>query len=160
MVRQPCSARAHLGHGRLASARLCGRVPDTPDPAAADLAFLLVDWALDRQLEQSGAFLTDLDLAGPSFHTAYVAESVAACGSLAAEIGDVARAARYARSCEQALAFMSTLVIQADDLFCMRDPDALGGVRLDTASSEVRIDYVSHTLLAHVRAAEAARAAP
>jgi AMMECR1 len=137
-----------LPHACVAAYRASG------DARATELAFLLADWALDNQLERTGAFVTDLDLSAPSFHTAYVAESVAGCRALAAHIGDSTREDRYARSCERALAFMTRLTIRPADMYCMREADAVGGVRLDALSSEVRIDYVSHTLFAYVRTAE------
>jgi hypothetical protein len=44
--------------------------------------------------------------------------------------------------------FMRRLFISAQDMFCMRDRGAIGGVRSEQSSSDVRIDYVSHSLLA------------
>jgi hypothetical protein len=44
---------------------------------------------------------------------------------------------------------MTELIIFPEDTFCMRDPSrAVGGVRGSLITSSVRIDFVSHTLLA------------
>jgi hypothetical protein len=111
----------------------------------------MADWALDWQLEKNGAFITDLYPSGPSFHTAFVAEGMAAAWRAARDLGDEPRTARYARSCRDAAAFMSGLIIRPSHTYCMRNPPrAVGGVRTAPARSDVRIDYVSHALLALV----------
>jgi hypothetical protein len=120
-----------------------------PDPAFADFVFELADWAIERQLDVNGAFLTDLSGAGPSFHTAFVAEGIADAWRLAALVGDTERVDRYALSWRRAMAFMRELTILPEDTFCMRlGSDAIGGVRPSQTASEVRADYVSHTLTA------------
>src|SRR4029079_1576481 len=43
----------------------------------AETAWEVADWCLDRQVEASGAFLTDLAPGGPTFHTAFIAEGIA-----------------------------------------------------------------------------------
>ncbi len=124
----------------------------TGDPEHARFVFEIADWALDWQHENSGAFITDLSPSGPSFHTAFLAEGIAAAWRLAGRCGEEQRAERYARSCREALQFMSRLVIYPEDTFCMRDPArAVGGVRGTLATSAVRIDFVSHTLVALTR---------
>jgi orotate phosphoribosyltransferase len=127
------------------------------DPAYSAFVFELADWAVERQLEVNGAFLTDLSGAGPSFHTAFVAEGIADAWRLAAVIGDDERAGRYARSWRRAMAFMRELTILPEDTFCMRlGEDAIGGVRPSQTASEVRVDYVSHTLTALIKGMRAA----
>ena len=62
----------------------------------------------------------------------------------------------YRRSSERALEFMADARAPAPRSgSACATPPPLGGVRLNTLSSEVRIDYVSHTLFAHLRVAEA-----
>jgi len=128
-----------------------------PDPAFASFVFELADWAVERQLDINGAFLTDLSGAGPSFHTAFVAEGIADAWRLAGSIGDDERAGRYALSWRRAMEFMRELTILPEDTFCMRlGRDAIGGVRPSQTASEVRVDYVSHTLTALLRGMRAA----
>lgn len=50
----------------------------TRDPEQAEFVFEIADWALDWQHERTGAFITDLSPSGPSFHTAFLAEGIAA----------------------------------------------------------------------------------
>ena len=131
----------------------------TGDPEQAALVFEIADWALDWQHERSGAFITDLSPTGPSFHTAFLAEGIAAAWELALRTGDTARAARYAHCCAEALRFMTKLIIYPEDSFCMHDPArSVGGVRCSLITSNVRIDFVSHTLMALARSLEQLRA--
>ena len=66
--------------------------------------------------------------------------------------GRTARAKRYARSCHDALRFMTRLIVYPEDGFCLHDPSAaIGGVRCSLITSYVRIDFVSHTLCAFIR---------
>ena len=124
----------------------------TSDPAQAAFVFEMADWAADRQQERTGAFVTELSPTGPSFHAAFLAEGMAAAWSLAQRIGDAARAKRYARSCHEALRFMTRLIVYPEDGFCLHDPQrAVGAVRCSLITSYVRIDFVSHTLMAFTR---------
>lgn len=121
----------------------------THSRAQAEAVFEIADWALDWQLETNGAFLTDLNPNGPSFHTAFIAEGIADAWGLALELGDAARAARYRRAWAAAVGFVRRLVIRAGDAPCLPDPArGVGGVRATLDTSLVRIDYVSHALMA------------
>jgi AMMECR1 domain-containing protein/orotate phosphoribosyltransferase len=121
----------------------------TGDPEQAAFAFEIADWALPWQLETDGSFLSDLQPEGLSFHTAFLCEGVAAAGALALTLGDGERAQRYRRSCEEALRFTSRLILRDEDTFCLAEPRrAVGGVRGALFQSEVRIDFVSHAILA------------
>jgi hypothetical protein len=116
-----------------------------------DFVFELADWALERQLETTGAFLEDLSPEEPSFNTGFIAEGIAAAWSVAVRVGDAERAARYERSWRSATAFMQQLMIRPLDGFALADPDAaMGGVRLTPSRSDVRADSVSHWLNALV----------
>lgn len=115
----------------------------------ADSIFEVADWCIDRQVEATGAFLTDLNPDGPSFHTAFIAEGIAEAWSAAVRRGDSARADRYRASWERAMRLMRRLVIREADAPCLPDPGrSVGGVRGTLTSSTVRIDYVSHALMA------------
>jgi orotate phosphoribosyltransferase/AMMECR1 domain-containing protein len=116
---------------------------------AQEFVFEMIDWAITRQLASTGAFLTDLDASGPSFHTAFVLEGVADAWLLAKRVGDLKRAAQYEASWYAGMRFMDSLIIGPQDVFCMRDGEsACGGVRANLQTTAVRIDFVSHTLLA------------
>lgn len=120
----------------------------------ASFVFEVADWAVDRQVAKTGAFLEDLAYDEPSFNTAFVAEAIAAAWRVATGCGDVERQRRYRRSWQQAMRFLHTLIVQPEDTFCMADPDrALGGVRTSITRSDIRIDAVSHTLQAFVAGA-------
>jgi len=60
----------------------------------AAFVFELADWAVDRQLNKSGAFLEDLSPQEPSFKTGFLAEGIAAAWSVARAAGGEERAAR------------------------------------------------------------------
>ena len=121
----------------------------THEAEHAAFVFELADWAIDRQLRKDGAFLTDLWHDGPSFHTAVIAEGVAAAWELADRLGDKRRARTYAASWRAAMDFMDRLIMRPGDTFCMPRPmAAIGGVRLSPASAQLRIDYTGHLLFA------------
>ena len=121
----------------------------------ADFVFAVADWALNWQHEKSVAFLTDLDNTGPSFHTAFISEGIADAWALAKRLGNRERARRYENSWQQATRFMNQLIIRPEDTFCVHDPQrAMGGVRGSLFTTAVRIDYVSHSLIALVKGAQ------
>jgi hypothetical protein len=116
--------------------------------SSARFVFEMLDWALDRQL-QDGSFLVGLGVTGPSFQTGYIAESVAAGWRLAQHLNDFQRVERYGASWKSACRFMKNLTISDEDVAVMKMGRlAIGGVRREESSAEVRIDYVSHTLRA------------
>jgi AMMECR1 domain-containing protein/orotate phosphoribosyltransferase len=128
----------------------------TGDPEQAALALEICDWALPWQHEKSGAFLCDLLPEGFSFHTGFIAEGVAEAWKLAARLNDFERVDRYRRATTEALRFMNQIILRPEDGFCLAEPDrAVGGVRAAVFLSEVRVDFVSHTLLALVKAQQA-----
>lgn len=130
-----------------------------PDDTTAGLVFEIADWALDRQLETTGAFLEILSPEEPSFNTGFIAEGIAAAWATAIRVGDAGRAARYRSSWQRAGDFVRTLLIGPDDLFCLRaGAAALGGVRLTPSRPDIRADSVSHWLNALVTGLTAERA--
>ena len=117
-----------------------------------EFVFQMADWVVERQLDKNGAFLTSLYQHGPSFHTAFVAEGVADAWWLAAQAGDRRRADHYEASWRAAMAFMERLVILPEDTYCMsRGSGAVGGTRGTENTTEVRVDYVSHLVMALVK---------
>jgi orotate phosphoribosyltransferase/AMMECR1 domain-containing protein len=121
----------------------------TANPNHSAFVFELADWALGWQLEKSGAFVTDLWPSGPSFHTAFIAEGIAAAWDLAKSVGDEERAEKYGCSWRNAMQFVGTLMLSDKDMYCMRNPArALGGVRAAQIGTLIRVDYVAHLLLA------------
>lgn len=121
----------------------------------ADFVFEMADWAMDWQHEKTGAFLADLHPYGMSFLTLFFAEGIADAWRLAKLVGDERRRAIYARSCAEAIRFLNQILIHPEDTFCAADPNkSVGGVRGSVSTSEVRIDYVSHALVAVIKAIE------
>jgi hypothetical protein len=126
----------------------------TADPAAAQLAFAVTDWSIERQLASTGAFLEDLSPDEPSFNTGFVAEGVAASWAIATRVGDAERVARYAAAWRDAMQFVTRLVVFPEDVFAMRAGwAAVGGVRSVQSRSDIRVDQVSHCLHALVEGA-------
>ncbi len=121
-----------------------------PIPGAQEFGFALVDWALQRQSGHSGAFvIEDVAPYRNSFLTACVLEGVADAWRTAVEIGDVERAARYADAWQRGISFVERLVVRpGDEFFIPGGERARGGVRPTLVSSNLRIDYAGHALLA------------
>lgn len=123
-------------------------------PEEAGFVLTLADWAVERQLDSDGSFLTDLRPEGPSFHTACVAEGIVEAAALARETDERTRWRRYALSWARAVGFMDCLTINSDDEFCVINPElALGGVRFSERSWSLRIDAAAHYLIALVKGA-------
>jgi orotate phosphoribosyltransferase len=119
------------------------------DAEQAAFVLQLADWAIDRQVRATGAFLEDLSPDEPSFNTGFIGEGVAAAWALAARIGDGARAERYRQSWLRGNAFMRRLQVLPDDRFICANPGvALGGVRIVPSGPWIRADSVSHWLSA------------
>jgi orotate phosphoribosyltransferase/AMMECR1 domain-containing protein len=120
----------------------------------------IMQWALSRQHRRTGGFVTDLNLTGPSFHTAFVMEGVADAARLMLAAGEPELAAEYARSWRSGFALLDRLVIRDEDTYCMPCPErAVGGVRGTLTSSGVRIDYASHAAQSIVKALQYAESA-
>jgi len=124
----------------------------------AAFAFELVDWAIERHSQSCGAFLIhDLEPRRASFLTACVLEGVAAAWQCAKRMSDRERAAVYAHAWDRGARFLERLTIRGDGAFFSPDRKAAaGGVRATLASSELRIDYAGHALLALAKGLSAA----
>lgn len=119
----------------------------TRDPRYAAFVFELADWAVDRQVAATGAYLEDLSPSEPSFNTGFVAEGIAAAWALGLRVADADRAARYAHSWSRANSFMRRLQVLPGDEFVQADPvAAAGGVRMVASGPWIRADSVSHWL--------------
>jgi hypothetical protein len=121
----------------------------TGEPVSAATAFEVADWCLTRQVQATGAFLTDLAPGGPTFHTAFVAEAIADAWEVALACDEQERARQYGAAWWSAMRFARQLIIRPVDVPCLADPDrTIGGVRGSLTSSTIRIDYVSHLAIA------------
>jgi len=121
----------------------------TDDSSFADLVFEIADWLLGYQQEKTGAFINDHQPDTPGFTTALYLEGIAAARNVAHSLEDGARFQNYSRSFAQGSRFLDRLIIQERDRFILPNPDlALGGLRQGLHYSEVRVDFVQHSLSA------------
>ena len=143
-----CRHRFEIKHG-------WGQVAWLPQAVAAwypithdaQLAFDVIDWALDYQQEKSGGFINGEQPDAPGFTTGVYLEGIAAALRLAHTVGDDARVSRYRESALAALRFLDSITYQERDRSLLPNPDkAYGGVRMSRTASDVRIDFVQHAL--------------
>jgi len=121
----------------------------TGDLGWADLAFEVGDWIRTFQLKKNGGFITDHQADGPGYTTALYLEGLAAGAALAAQQGDTLRENAYLESCKNGLRFVRNLVFRPEHDTVLPNPAyALGGVRASLTSSEIRTDFVQHSLAA------------
>jgi orotate phosphoribosyltransferase len=108
-------------------------------------AFELADFALERQSQKTGAFVTEHEPDAEGALSWVTLEGLSGPLRLARQLGERSRERRYATACERALSFCDRLVYQERDAALLPNAGyALGGVRLSRLSSEVRIDFVHH----------------
>lgn len=128
---------------------LVGKV--TGDVSHYQTTLELCEWMVERQLSVDGSFLTDMGTAGPGFHTAFVAEGIAAGIHAASVLGDETRVKRFCDSWQAAMSFCDRLVFRRCDTYWTPEPTAvLGAIRATPYSSALRVDFTSHTLQALV----------
>jgi hypothetical protein len=119
----------------------------TGDRAFSDLVFEVGDWVVDYQLEKTGAFINDHQPDTPGYTTALYLEGIAAALELAGSFGDRERYEKYVTTCSRAYEFIDRLVIQKRDYAVLPNPElAIGGLRQSIHRSEIRIDFVQHSL--------------
>ncbi len=152
-VRSWYMRRARLVHpwGLLAwQAQVWNLVGDlTGDPAHHEAAIELCDRMVEGQLAADGSFLTDMGTSGPGFHTAFVAEGIAAGRCAAMAIEDEGKVKRFRDSWDAAMAFCDQLIYRRVDTYWVPEPTfVLGGIRSTPLTSTLRVDYTSHTLQA------------
>lgn len=117
----------------------------TGEPQFADMTFEIADWLLGYQQDKTGGFINDHQTGTPGYTTAVYLEGIAA----ALAIADGARRQTYFDSCARGFRFLDQLIIQERDRAILPNPDyAIGGLRQGLHYSEVRTDFVQHSLSA------------
>lgn len=121
----------------------------TGDNAFAEFVFEVADWLLGYQHDKTGAFINDHQPDTPGYTTAVYLEGLAALLPLAARLGDEHRYKTYRRAFMHGFYFLDRLIIQERDRSILPSPDfALGGLRQGLYYSEIRTDFVQHSLSA------------
>lgn len=119
------------------------------DDRFADFVFEICDWILEYQQEKTGAFINDHQFDSPGYTTALYLEGVGAAVRIAALKGDEKLHQKYLDSFTRGLQFLDRLVIQPRDSYVLPNPSyAIGGLRQSIYRSEIRIDFVQHSLSA------------
>lgn len=114
----------------------------------ADFVFEVADWLLGYQQDKTGAFINDHQPQTPGYTTAVYLEGIAAVIEVA-RVKDEARFQTYYDSSHNGFAFLDRLIIQERDRSILPNPDlALGGLRQGLHYSEIRTDFVQHSLSA------------
>jgi len=127
----------------------------------ADLVFEVGDWILQYQQDTTGAFINDHQSDTPGYTTALYLEGIAVGARLAAALNDESRRHRYRVSLARGFAFVDRLTIQPRDTSLLPNAAfAIGGVRQSIYASEVRTDFVQHSLSAMLEASALTTAAP
>lgn len=117
----------------------------TGDSKFAELVLEVADWLLGYQQDKTGGFINDHQPGAPGYTTAVYLEGIAA----ALKITDNERSKTYFDSLAQGFAFLDRLIIQERDRSILPNPDfALGGLRQGLHYSEIRTDFVQHSLSA------------
>jgi orotate phosphoribosyltransferase/AMMECR1 domain-containing protein len=121
----------------------------TGDRSFAAFVFEVADWILGYQQEKTGAFINDHQPATPGYTTALYLEGIAAAMTVAHGLGDDPRYQAYFDSCSKGFRFLDHLIIQKRDRSILPNPDfAFGGLRQGLYYSEIRTDFVQHSLSA------------
>lgn len=114
-----------------------------------DFAFEIGDWILEFQLVVNGGFATGHQADGPGYTTALYLEGLSAGAALARDLHDQTRLARYNKACAKGFEFLRSLVVRPEhDSILPNAAYALGGLRADFRTSELRTDFVQHSLAA------------
>ncbi len=117
----------------------------------AELVFEIADWIREFQLEKNGGFITGHQQDGPGYTTALYLEGLSAAAALASLNGDRRRHLDYMGACENGIRFLWQLTIRPEHASMLPSPRyALGGLRRSLTASEVRLDFVQHSLAAAI----------
>lgn len=120
-----------------------------PKSEYAEFVFEIGRWILEYQDVKEGGFQNDHQPDSPGFTTALYIEGLAAAARLADAKGDASLAQSLRDACHHGFQFMDRLIIQDRDAPLLPNPEwAKGGVRQSIHQSEVRTDFVQHTLSA------------
>jgi hypothetical protein len=121
----------------------------TGDRDFAGLVFEIAGWLLGYQQDKTGAFINDHQPDTPGYTTAVYLEGIAAALNLAKSLHDKTRHETYLASLTRGFTFLDSLIIQPRDHALLPNPDyALGGLRQGFYFSEIRTDFVQHSLSA------------
>ena len=121
----------------------------TQEQAFADFVFEVTDWLLGYQQEKTGSFINDHQPETPGYTTAVYLEGLAAVLPVSIDVGDNARFETYRRSFMDGCSFLDRLTIQERDRSILPNAEfAFGGLRQGLYYSEVRTDFVQHSLSA------------
>jgi len=116
----------------------------------ADLVFEIADWLLEYQQDKTGAFINGHQPDTPGYTTAVYLEGIAA----ALAVADGPRHDTYFNAFTRGFGFLDRLIIQERDESMLPNPDfALGGMRQGIHYSEIRTDFVQHSLSALLESA-------
>ncbi len=111
----------------------------------AELVFEVADWLLGYQQDKTGGFINDHQPGAPGYTTAVYLEGIAAARQIAVD----ERVQAYSDSLARGFAFLDRLIIQQRDRGILPNLDfALGGLRQGLHYSEIRTDFVQHSLSA------------
>ncbi|HKS41418.1 MAG TPA: AMMECR1 domain-containing protein [Blastocatellia bacterium] len=125
----------------------------TGEPLFADFVFEIGDWVLEYQQEKTGAFINGHQSDTPGYTTALYLEGIGAAMRIAAALTDAARHKLYVDSFTRGLRFLDRLVIQRRDGSILPNIEfAVGGLRQSLTSSQIRVDFVQHSLSAILEA--------
>ena len=115
----------------------------------ANFVFEVADWLLGYQQDKTGGFINDHQPGAPGYTTAVYLEGIAAALRVATSLADHQRSRSYSDSLEKGFAFLDRLIIQERDQSILPNPDfAFGGLRQGIHYSEIRTDFVQHSLSA------------
>jgi hypothetical protein len=118
----------------------------TGETQFAEMVFEIADWLLGYQQDKTGAFINDHQSNTPGYTTAVYLEGVAAALPVAKGSD---RYQTYYDACARGFAFLDQLIIQERDRAVLPNLDfALGGLRQGLHYSEIRTDFVQHSLSA------------
>jgi len=121
----------------------------TGDRSFADMVFEIADWLLGYQQDKTGAFINDHQPDTPGYTTAVYLEGIAAALHVADSLNDQTRHETYLDSLTRGFAFLDRLIIQERDRSILPNIDyACGGLRQGIHYSEIRTDFVQHSLSA------------
>jgi orotate phosphoribosyltransferase/AMMECR1 domain-containing protein len=124
----------------------------TREPRFAELVFEVGEWILSYQQLKTGAFINDHQSDTPGYTSALYLEGIAAALAPAGRESN-GLYERYLESYKHGLGFLERLIIQARDAALLPNPRfAAGGLRQSVYRSEVRIDFVQHSLAAMLEA--------
>jgi uncharacterized protein YyaL (SSP411 family) len=121
----------------------------TEDSSMAEFVFEIGDWILGYQQEKTGGFINDHQPDAPGYTTALYLEGVASALKLARSINDAERHRKYLDAVAHGYRFLDRLIIQPRDACVLPNPAmAIGGLRQSIHRSEVRVDFIQHSLSA------------